>query len=387
VFPRSFLVRRPARIHRVVATSLFLVLGFHVGVWAVQLAGLSAALHLDPGPLGTALTVASACGIVTLFAGGRLADRLGRRPVLLLGFGGTSVAFALLSQVHHVGGLFAVLALYGLFVSFIDLGANSVGADLEHQHQVRAMTGLHSGFSFGAMAGALLSSVVLWSGAGFRAVYLGLAVLLATAALAAALVPLPEPAPEEPTERPTGVWRIPTVLFAIALVTVTFFGDGALESFLAVYLQRILGSGTLLTGLGVAAYHCASLIGRLLARRALQRWGERYVVSAAGIVAASGLVVAVTANHVIVAIAGLLLVGFAIAPVVPSALSLAARSAPGRSGRAVAITTAAGYSSFIVSPVLVGWVADATTLRTGLAVLIVTALGIAVLGARWPTRE
>ena len=41
---------------------------------------------------------------------------------------------------------------------------------------------------------------------------------------------------------------------------------------------------------------------------------------------------------------------WAIAPVVAATLSLAGRSAPGRSGQAVATTTAAGYGSFILSP-------------------------------------
>jgi MFS family permease len=67
--------------------------------------------------------------VVTLFAGRRLADRLGRRPVLLLGLGGTALAYALLSLVGGLGSLVAVLVLYGLFVSFVDLGANTVGAD------------------------------------------------------------------------------------------------------------------------------------------------------------------------------------------------------------------------------------------------------------------
>ena len=109
----------------------------------------------------------------------------------------------------------------------------------------------------------------------------------------------------------------------------TFFGDGALESFLSIYLRTTLAG-------------------------------------AAG------------------AIGGLLLVGFAIAPVVPSTLSLAGRSAPGRSGQAVATTTAAGYSAFIVSPLTIGLLAQANSLRLALALLIPTSLGIAALATRWP---
>jgi MFS family permease len=141
------------------------------------------------------------------------------------------------------------------------------------------------------------------------------------------------------------------VLFAIALISVTFFGDGALESFLSTYLRR---------------------------------FGERKAVQAAGLLAAAGLLIAVTAPNALGAIGGLLLVGFAVAPVVPTTLSLAGRSAPGRSGQAVATTTAAGYGAFIVSPLGIGLLAQATSLRLALALLIVTSLGIAGLATRWP---
>ena len=114
---------------------------------------------------------------------------------------------------------------------------------------------------------------------------------------------------------------------------------GALESFLSSYLQRTLAGGVLLSGIGIGSYHFASLLGRLTATAALHRSGERRVVTAAGLLAAVGLLTAVMAPDAAGAIGGLLLVGFAIAPVVPTTLSLAGRSAPGRSGQAVATTT------------------------------------------------
>ena len=175
------------------------------------------------------------------------------------------------------------------------------------------------------------------------------------------------------------------MLFAIALISVTFFGDGALESFLSTYLQTTLAGGVLLSGFGIGSYHFASLLGRLTATAALRRFGERRVVLAAGLLAAAGLLTAVTAAAAAAAIGGLLLVGFAIAPVVPTTLSLAGRSAPGRSGQAVATTTAAGYGAFILSPLSIGLLAQATSLRLALALLILTSLAIAGLATRWPT--
>ena len=192
-------------------------------------------------------------------------------------------------------------------------------------------------------------------------------------------------APVSPQHRPGPVLlRVPAVAFAVALVAITFFGDGALESFLAVYLRTTLGSTVLLTGAGIGCYHLASLTGRLVASRVLGRWPERVTIPAAGLLAAGGLAVAISAPFPGLAIGGLLLVGLAVAPIVPSALSLAGRSVPGRSAQAVAATTAAGYSAFVISPVPVGTIADRTSLRAGLALLIATALAGAALARRWP---
>jgi MFS family permease len=74
------LFTRTRRAHYLFAATLFGILGFHVGVWAVQLAPLAAGLGLDPAKLGAAVTVAAAAGLFTLFVGGALADRVGRRP-------------------------------------------------------------------------------------------------------------------------------------------------------------------------------------------------------------------------------------------------------------------------------------------------------------------
>ncbi|HEX5304007.1 MAG TPA: hypothetical protein VFW50_44145 [Streptosporangiaceae bacterium] len=52
----------------------------------------------------------------------------------------------------------------------------------------------------------------------------------------------------------------------------------------------------------------------------------------------------------------------------------------------MATTTAAGYGAFIVSPLTIGLLAQATNLRVALGLLILTSLGIAGLATQWPGR-
>jgi predicted MFS family arabinose efflux permease len=166
---------------------------------------------------------------------------------------------------------------------------------------------------------------------------------------------------------------------AVGLVTLCFFGDGAIEGYAALFLRDVLESGALLTGVALAAFHSASLLGRLVFSRPAS---ERLVLTIAGLLASAAMAVVVLAGSAAVAAAGLLVVGFALAPVVPTALSIAGRSAPGRSATAVSLVTTIGYSAFVLGPPAVGLLAGATSLRTALIPVVASTAMIALLARR-----
>ncbi len=74
----------------------------------------------------------------------------------------------------------------------------------------------------------------------------------------------------------------------------------------------------------------------------------------------------------------------ALAPIVPTALSLAGRNAPGRSATAVSFVTTIGYSAFVVGPPAVGALAGVTSLRTALIPVVASTAAIALLARRLP---
>ncbi len=381
-------------LHFRVILFAFLGLGFYVGVWAVLLADLARALQLKPDALGVALSGFSLSGIVTLFAGGRLADRLGRRIVFVAGSGGLSLFFLALTLVCDFPAFVGACVVGGLCASLYDLAVNTLGGDYERAYSTRVMTLLHAGFSGGAAVGAAASAAALASGLSYHVVFVLAGGLLLALAVLSTRLPLPpvaaETAPPAADAVPnaihpaTPLWRVPGVLLALAIVGVCFFGDGALEGYTSIYLRALLGAGALLGGLGIAAFHLASLAGRLGGTAFIRRYGERTVVTAGGLGAALGIGLAVATSQPVVAVVGLLLVGLSLAPIVPTGFSLAGRAAPGRGGRAVSLVTQAGYGAFIVSPLVIGGLASLISLRAALLLLIVTYGGVALLARRIP---
>jgi MFS family permease len=385
------------RAHARIAAGLFAGLGLQVGAWAVLIPHLVATRGLTPAELGAGLAVMAATSIGALAAAGPLADRLGRRPLAVAGAAGFAATFALLAAVEAQAALWPTLALYGVASGFLDLAANAVGSDYERTHHVRAMIRLHAGFSAAAAAGALMAGAVgadtFWIVA---AAYVALAV-------AATVVPLPpheaaaHDAPVGPPHEtavaageaaavgssPRGgrlaLLRTPAIAVAVGLVTLCFFGDGAIEGYAALFLRDVLESGSLLTGAALAAFHTASLIGRLVFSRPAD---ERLVLTVAGLLASAAMAVVVIAETAALAAAGLLVVGFALAPIVPTALSIAGRNAPGRSATAVSLVTTVGYSAFVLGPPAVGALAGVTSLRTALVPVVVSTAMIALLARR-----
>jgi MFS family permease len=371
------------------AVSLFAALGAQVGAFAVLVPDLAASRGLTPAALGAALAVMSAASIATLFAAGPLADLHGRRPLLVAGTAGFAVAFALLAAVEEPAALWPTLALYGVASGCLDLGANAVGADFERAHGVRAMVRLHAGFSAAAAVLALATSVVAEL-FGHRPAYAALAALYAVVAAAVSRAALPPR--EEPAEPGggggardggrLGLLRVPGIALATAICTLCFFGDGAIEGFAALLLRGAQGAGTLGAGASLAAFHAASLAGRLWFAPLGDRRGDAWVLTAAGVLASAAMAVLVTAGSPMLAGAALLVVGFALAPVIPTVLSLAGRSAPGRAGAAVSLVTTLGYSAFVLGPPVVGALAGATTLRVALSLVVGTTAAFALLARR-----
>lgn len=379
----------------------FLGLGFHVGVWAVLLADLADSLDMSPGMLGVSLSTMTASGIIALLVGGKLADRFGRRVFLLFGIGGTGIFFLLLVPVGGSGSytaLLAALVFGGICASSWDLAVNSLGGDHESQHGARVMTLLHAGFSGGAAAGALLSGAVLWAGVGFRSIYavvgialLVLAVLLWRSSLPrhpATISPAADAVgPVEPrrNDTPPSLLLVPAVAACALMIFMSFSTDAALEGFLSLYLRDVLSSGALLGGVGVAAFHIAATVGRLASGPILRRVGDRSVLTLCGLASASGMTCVVLAGRPQLAAAALLLVGLAAAPIAPVIFSLTARAAPEASGRAISLVTISGYVAFTAGPLLIGTVADLTSLRVSLLLPVTFGLGVAAAARFLPS--
>ncbi|MEU0966373.1 MFS transporter [Streptomyces sp. NPDC005917] len=168
------------RLGAFVATFMALYLTLDRG-YSASYAGLVASLH----GLG---------GVVSALGGGVMADRLGRRPTLLLAQGSTAGAVALLGFVHDPVAIAAVAFLVGMASNASRPAVQAMMADIVRpEDRVRAFSlnywAINLGFAVSSMAAGFIAEV------SYRAGFLIEAGMTAVCAVLV-FVKLPESRPE-----------------------------------------------------------------------------------------------------------------------------------------------------------------------------------------------
>jgi MFS family permease len=163
------------------------------------------------------------------------------------------------------------------------------------------------------------------------------------------------------------------------LATCGAFVEDAGASWSALYLRTELAAGAATAGLGFVALQGAMTLGRLTGDRVVDRFGQRRVVQVGGAVIAAGMGLALAFPSVPATLAGFALAGLGVATLIP-AVYHAADELPGlRRGTGLAVINWLLRIGFLLSPLLIGVLADATSLRVALLAVVLAGLGALLL--------
>ena len=362
------------------------VLGFVWGSFAVLLADLSRFLDISPGPLGLALSGGMVASFPVMSLAGRVADRVGRRPLLMVAGACMGIGFAWLAFVGSFASLFAALLVLSAASGAYDVGVNTVAMDYERTSGRRRMAVIHAAFSAGGTIGALLAGALITAGVDFQLVYLVALVPLGGVILAAANIQFPPVALSQARGEAKLYKNLPLLLVAL-VGALAFLSEAAMEHWSGVYLRNTLALPALVGASGVAVYHASMAAGRLVSAGIISRFGNRPTLRAAGLLTAIGMTLALTTREPILIVCGFLVVGLALSAVVPIALSVAGSMLPERAGATSSVVTTVGYGGFLLGPILVGVLAEVLNLHVALGIVVIAGISIAALAGTYGERQ
>ncbi|MFO1215686.1 MAG: multidrug effflux MFS transporter [Burkholderiaceae bacterium] len=245
------------------------------------LPGLAA--HLGAGIGGAQATLSAlifAFGLSQLLLG-PMADRFGRRPVLLGGLTLFVVASAGSALAGDIGALVAWRALQGVGVGAAVVCARAMVRDLYVPTDgARVMSHALSGLGFIALAspllGGLIATLLGWRAALAASGVFGLGCLALVAWAMPETVPRPNPAALRPGPM-LATWgrilRNPTFVAWSLLIACTYGGLFAFLAGSAFVFIDILGSSRLACGLYIAGCSISYIVGTFWCRRWLLRHG------------------------------------------------------------------------------------------------------------------
>jgi MFS family permease len=205
------------------------------------------------------------------------------------------------------------------------------------------------------------------------------ATLLALASLVflRGLLPARHVTSGEPSDSIPVHWTVPLVLLGV-IAFCSFVGEGSASDWSAVYMTQELGSSPALGAVAFAAFAVTMAIARFAVDPLRGRLGNVVLVRGGSLIAAAGLGFALLVHEPAAAIAGFALLGLGLAPVVPIAFSAAGDLDARATGRLVGRVATLGYVGSVAGPIMIGWLAEATSLRVSLGLVVLLALVIAV---------
>ncbi|MWB97245.1 MFS transporter [Agromyces seonyuensis] len=335
-------------------------------------------------PLGALLSGLAAATLIRRFGSARLAA-----------VGSVLLAFAMLAVGLSPApwAFLAALFVVGLLDSVTDVAQNAHGLRVQRRYGRSILNSFHAIWSLGAVAGGLMATAAI-----ALALPLGIhlaitAVLFSTTALVALRFCLPGPdetGAEEVQEAGSAVAdaaetakagippRLVAVMLGLALIAIagTIVEDVG-NSWATLYLGDSLGAPAALAATGYLSLIGFQFLGRIVGDRMVDRFGQRAVARAGGVLVALGMGLALAFPSIPSTLVGFAAAGFGVATLVPATMAAADRLPGLRPGTGLTVVTWLMRLGFLVSPIVIGAVSEATELRGSL--LIVPLAGILVI--------
>lgn len=300
---------------------------------------------------------------------GRLSDRVGRRPVLLVTLAGSVIAYIGLGLVDSLWMLFAARALGGAMAGNIAAAFAYVADVTTPDNRAKGMGMIGAAFGLGFIAGPAIGGILAGPdpiNADFQTPAFA-AAGLSLAALALAAILLKESLAPEMRARASvkrsrwlefkDILTRPKVGLLIALSFLATFVFAGMETTFAMWSRRQFGWGPEQNGYLFASvgFLVAGIQGGLVGRLA-GAFGEARLITHGAVSLAAGMVLLPFSNSLIVLAASMILMAYGFSIINPSLNSLISlQVGKEEQGRVFGVSRSATTLARVVGPVWAGF--------------------------------
>lgn len=370
---------RPSKLMTSAFAGMF-VFGIVMAVLGAILPALFEKIGFSEGAAGNLFLTMNFAMLVVTLGFGPLVDRFGFKALLVICSLLVAASFLLLTVAPTYSLVLVAAVVLGFGGGGLNGGTNALTSDVNPGQRGAALNLLGIFFGFGALTVPFLIGTLLRS--------LGLQAILVLATLLS-LVPLvlftlfkfprAKQAQGFPIRQAARVAGDPLIWLCGFLLFFQSGNEFTAGGWISTYLQKTFGIGPSAAALTLAGYWAAVMAGRLASARFVKAVrNETLVVLGAGLALLAALVLALAPSGAL-AIAGAVLLGLGFSAIYPTTLAIVGENFASFTGTAFSFVISVGLAGGMLSPWLVGRIAQASSIRSGLFVPVFNCAMILVL--------
>jgi len=372
------------RYYRIVVGILFFVQGLIFSTWANRIPDIKHALGLTEAGLGGVLFLIPTGQLCAMALSGYLVGKFGSKKTLSFAALLYPTAMLSLGAVREVWQLALGLFLFGMCANLTNISINTQGVGVERIYRRSIMASFHGIWSLAGFTGGLISTLMVGNNVPPLEHFCIIYVLVLTIILILRSRILPRDTARDANHTKRQVFSKPDK--AIIILGTIVFGsmicEGTMFDWSGVYFQKIINPPKELVRLGYIAFMFTMAGGRFAADWMVTRFGITNILRTAGITITVGMLIAVLFPYILTATFGFLLVGIGTSSVVPLCYGIAGKSKTMHPGVAVASVASIGFMGFLIGPPIIGFVAQASSLRWSFALIAMFGLITTLMAAR-----
>lgn len=346
--------------------------------------------------------------IVILFPVGAIVAGL-TSASLVRRFGSANVAVAgmvLTALALFAAGSSSTALLFGVFLflggavdAVSDVGQNAHAMQVQKSYGRSIINSFHATWSIGAVTGGGMAAAAIALDLSLSVHLAIVAVLFVVVLIFARMNTLPER--DEVTDEDNvadsaeikeSITKVtPKAIFLLAALVLLSIAGAVMEevgnSWATLYLSSSLGATSAIAAFGYIALVGGQFIGRILGDRQVDRWGHRAVARTGGFVTAIGMGLALAFPTVAGSIIGFALAGYGSATLVPTAFDQADKIQGLREGTGITVVSWLMRIGNLATPPLIGLIADAASIRTGLLLLPLAGVVVILFAGTLPSKK
>ena len=366
------------RASRIAVSVFFFSAGLCFASWASRIPNIQQKLGLNEAGLGT-LLLALPCGLMTsLPVSGFLVAKLGSRKIAISAALLYALILPFIGLVEATWQLAIILFLFGAAGNMLNISINTQGVSTEALYKRSIMASFHGVWSLAGFTGAAIGTLMVSQSI---SPFIHFCIITGMVIIAIGFIYKYLLHKDISSGKSQPIFAKPDkVILKLGLIALCcMICEGTMFDWSGVYFRKVVVAPKELTTLGYVAFMSTMAGGRFAGDRLSTKFGKKRMIELSGITIATGLAIAVIFPSIITSTLGFLLVGFGVSSVVPLVYGEAGRSKTMSAGVALAAVSTIGYIGFLLGPPLIGFIAQAASLRWSFTLIAILGFCTSIL--------